>query len=37
MKGLSEINRKLNELNSNVEIVADEWCNTLKTSRICFK
>ena len=22
--------RKLNELNSNVEIVADEWCNTLE-------
>lgn len=30
MKGLSEITRKLNELNSNVEIVADEWCNTLE-------
>lgn len=30
MKGLIEITRKLNELNSNVEIVADEWCNTLE-------
>lgn len=30
LKGLAELTRKLDEVNSSIEIVADEWCNTLE-------
>ncbi len=30
LKGLAELTRKLEEANVSVELVADEWCNTLE-------